>query len=395
ELEKICLDFLGKESALRFCQPPGETPRSYGFLLIPLSGLAQGLLRIQNRLAAALGPLAEEAPGEKPGGLVYEARMILHRLGELVSISEAFQIWEERPEDIFWMERKRTRRGEEYLRLAIAPLDTRDIMRRAVFEPYKTVICTSATLSVKDSFEYWARSAGLSGWEEREVRFLRFPSPFPYRQNVLLGVPTDAPSPEERGFSPFLGEMILKSLSLSGGHGLVLFTSYSQLQETFAQIHPALEDLRIPLLKQGDDERTRLLEAFRRSSESVLFATSSFWEGVDAPGESLQMVIICRLPFQAPTDPVLSARAEALERRGGQPFWELSLPEAVMRLKQGFGRLMRSSTDRGVVLILDPRVIRKAYGGIFLESLPETRRSLKESSRLLGDIEGFLFESRG
>jgi ATP-dependent DNA helicase DinG len=147
-------------------------------------------------------------------------------------------------------------------------------------------------------------------------------------------------------------------------------------------------------MKQGDDDRARLLDSFRAERSSVLFATDSFWEGVDAPGETLQMVILCRLPFRVPSEPVLKARMAAIEERGGNPFSELSLPDAVVRMRQGFGRLMRRHDDTGVVLILDPRVVTKRYGSVFLESLPETRRSIEPAADVLRAVTSFFEQLR-
>jgi ATP-dependent DNA helicase DinG len=144
-------------------------------------------------------------------------------------------------------------------------------------------------------------------------------------------------------------------------------------------------------LKQGDDDRTRLLQDFVTDTSSCLFATDSFWEGVDAPGDTLRLVIICRLPFRTPGDPVLEARREALEKSGANPFMELSLPQAVMKFKQGFGRLMRRSADRGVVAVLDGRLQKKNYGRLFLQSLPETRTSFGVLDDILRDMESFLY----
>ena len=147
-------------------------------------------------------------------------------------------------------------------------------------------------------------------------------------------------------------------------------------------------------MKQGDADRSKLLLTFNRDISSVLFATDSFWEGVDVPGESLKVVIICRLPFRVPTDPIVKARMERIEARGGNPFFDLSLPEAAMRLKQGFGRLMRRKNDHGVVVILDPRIIRKGYGKILLDSLPETALSITTEKNMLMDIENFLYAKK-
>ncbi|MDR2900076.1 MAG: ATP-dependent DNA helicase DinG, partial [Treponema sp.] len=154
---------------------------------------------------------------------------------------------------------------------------------------------------------------------------------------------------------------------------------------------PILEEQGIKCLKQGDDDRSRLLQTFLSDESSVLFATDSFWEGVDAPGDTLRLVILCRLPFRPPDDPVFEARSEAIDQRGGSSFMELSLPEAVMKFKQGFGRLMRRSSDHGVVVVLDGRILHKRYGELFLRSLPETKKSFLDFDGMLNQIESFLY----
>jgi ATP-dependent DNA helicase DinG len=262
-------------------------------------------------------------------------------------------------------------------------------MREAVFEPLKTVVLTSATLTVAGRFDFWAGRVGLSGFSAREPIAKTFPSPFNYQEQVLLGVPTDAPAPDQPGYRAFLSRFIAESLRASHGAGLVLFTSYSLLREVYSAVEPALSSRGIRIYKQGDEERARLLDRFREDTSSVLFATDSFWEGVDAPGETLQAVILCRLPFRVPSEPVLRARMAAIEERGGNPFTELSLPDAVVRLRQGFGRLMRRHDDRGVVLILDSRIVSKQYGSVFIESLPRTRRLIAGSAEVLQAVRSF------
>ena len=172
---------------------------------------------------------------------------------------------------------------------------------------------------------------------------------------------------------------------------MILFTSYTSLRETFNEAAPVLENDGIRCLKQGDDDRTRLLQQFLEDRTSVLFGTDSFWEGVDAPGETLRLVILCRLPFRTLRDPVFEARREYLEKKGRNAFMELSLPDAVMKFKQGFGRLMRSSSDYGAVAVLDGRILSKYYGAAFLKSLPETKMSFKEFNGVLADLERFLY----
>jgi ATP-dependent DNA helicase DinG len=162
------------------------------------------------------------------------------------------------------------------------------------------------------------------------------------------------------------------------------------LRSAYERSRPVLEEQGIRVLKQGDDDRMRLLQSFLADETSVLFATDSFWEGVDAPGNTLRLVILCRLPFRTPNDPVFEARSEQLEQRGGSSFMDLSLPEAVMKFKQGFGRLMRRSSDHGVVAVLDGRLLKKRYGEFFLNSLPKTKTSFAGFKEVLRNVEDFL-----
>jgi ATP-dependent DNA helicase DinG len=226
---------------------------------------------------------------------------------------------------------------------------------------------------------------------DREILSGIFPSPFPYESSVLLGVPRDAPLPTEGGYGVFVDEAAAALAESSGGSALVLFTSYQSLRSAWEEAKPRLEKQGIRVLRQGEDDRNRLLQAFLTDEKSVLFATDSFWEGVDAPGDTLRLVVLCRLPFKSPSDPVFEARCEAVEKAGGSAFMELSLPEAVMKFKQGFGRLVRRSTDHGVVAVLDSRLIRKRYGEIFLKSLPETKTCFGDFKTLVRATEDFLF----
>ncbi|MDC7226698.1 MAG: helicase C-terminal domain-containing protein [Spirochaetales bacterium] len=325
--------------------------------------------------------------------VVFEVRMLERRLEAFASVCQSFTLWEEKPGDVFWVERSKSSSGEYFARFVITPLDISQMMRESVFSPYETVVCTSATISVNRDFRFWSARVGLNGFEDREVAASMFKSPFPYKDRVLLGLPEDAPEPNTSEYQSFVEDFTLKLLELSEGRGLILFTSYRMLTETFDVLKPGLDKLGITALKQGDDERTRLLERFKTDTASVLFATSSFWEGIDSPGDTLKVVIICKLPFMVPTDPVIAARMEAVEARGGNQFMEYMLPEAVIRLKQGFGRLMRRGTDSGVVAILDSRMLKKYYGRIFVNSLPETARSFKPSEGILRDCEHYLFRS--
>jgi Rad3-related DNA helicase len=275
----------------------------------------------------------------------------------------------------------------------ITPVDIAPALSEALFQASETVVCLSATLTVNNSFAYWLSRSGLSLAEKQGEKPLLsgiFPSPFPYATDTLLAIPADAPLPEEGGYQNFVNTAVLHLVREAGGSALVLFTSYDSLKKAWDAAAEELEGEGIHCLKQGDDDRSRLLARFLRDRTSVLFATDSFWEGVDAPGDTLSLVILCRLPFRTPRDPVFEARREAVQARGGNPFMDLSLPDSVMKFRQGFGRLMRRSTDRGVVAVLDGRVLRKQYGRYFIASLPETRQSFKDFDRLAEDVAEFL-----
>ncbi len=386
-LDALALGLLGGESTARFSGAITEEVRAA--VLDPMNEVRAVLVTLINRVSDVMNGLDEEQL-DSPDA--YEARIICDRLGAFARLCEAFGRFDETPDKVFWASRSVSYDGESFAEFVMTPLDVAPLMREAVFEPYPTVVCTSATLTVRNDFAFWLSRVGLAGFEGREVATERLPSPFPYKERVLLGVPTDAPDPTEPGYQAFVSDFVARALEASGGSGLVLFTSYAMLRDTFDAVESRLRPLGITVLKQGDGDRARLLNRFTADVSSVLFATDSFWEGVDAPGDTLRMVIICRLPFKVPTDPVMMARTEALDRATGNSFGAYALPTAVMRLKQGFGRLMRRQTDHGVVVILDPRVVRKSYGAAFIASLPETRRSMKPAPRLLHDIERFFSE---
>ena len=400
ELDASCLSVLGEESSLLLDREAAPAFRE-------AAGAALGNLSFAIREMAELFEEAFEKVGETdqpephPHGertarenLVWDCRVQLARLSGIADVCDRFRNEEAGRNDIFWLETLRGSRGgeerERSVRLVITPLDIGPLMQEAVYEPIKTVVFTSATLTVAESFTFWAGRVGLPGSSGREPIFRSFPSPFDYRQRVLLGVPTDAPAPDSPSHREFLSRFVTKTLLASHGAGLVLFTSYSLLRDVSAAAFPELSRAGIRLLKQGDDDRARLLDAFRAERSSVLFATDSFWEGVDAPGETLQVVILCRLPFRVPSEPVLRARMAAIEERGGNPFNELSLPDAVVRMRQGFGRLMRRHDDTGVVLVLDPRIVTKRYGSVFLESLPLTQRSIAPAAEVMRAVTAFL-----
>lgn len=263
---------------------------------------------------------------------------------------------------VLWHER----RGRGAI-LGATPIEVADLLEENLFSRCDTVILTSATLAVAGNFDYLRGRLGLRHGSERSI-----PSAFDYERQALLYIPDDLPDPRAPEFVPQAAETIAALLAASQGRAFVLFTSHEQMRETYQRLEAKLP---FPLLLQGEQPRHVLLERFRATPQAVLFATSSFWQGVDVQGEQLSCVIVHKLPFASPSDPVTAARIRAVNEAGGQAFMDFQVPHAVLALKQGFGRLIRSSRDRGVLALLDGRILRQRYGQIFLESLPRYRRA--------------------
>jgi len=275
---------------------------------------------------------------------------------------------------VFWIERRRG--GREKITIQATPIDVGPILRECLWSKLESSVLTSATLAVGGGFDYIRGRLGIE-----HARDLVLPSHFDYQNQALLYVPPDLPDPRIPQFAAKAAERIRRLLEITRGRAFVLFTSYAQMRDIY---HRLLGEVEFPMLLQGDAPKSALLEEFRRTPNCVLFATSSFWQGVDVQGEQLSCVIIDRLPFAVPSDPVVAARIKAIDADGGNAFFEYQVPAAVITLKQGFGRLIRSLNDRGLLALLDNRILKKQYGRVFLESLPDYRRTTE-----LGKVEEF------
>ncbi len=325
------------------------------------------------RIALVLKKLKELAKSVRSGPDFsddqIELKALCGRMEDAASTVEDV-LFGDSPERIRWIEAQ-TRWNNPAIRLYSAPLDVGPSLAEQVYAQFPTVVMTSATLSVEGRFDFLSTRIGLDRADEDRVRFLSLPSPFDFAEQAVLGIPVDIPGPKDSQYREALVSSIFRCLTITQGRAFLLFTSFSMLGWVYRELAPKLKDaLGVTVLRQGDDNRTALLDRFRRDTTSVLFATLSFWEGVDVEGESLECVVLTKLPFKVPDEPLVQARAEAIEQHGGNSFIEYSVPLAVIKFKQGFGRLIRNRTDHGAVLILDKRVAQKYYGRVFLNSLP-------------------------
>ena len=340
-------------------------------LLENLGKLLEGMETLRERI------VADEQLKEGLEAQLVELRGAANRIGAAADgLRSALRPGEVEMKMVRWMERQPPRDGREgNLTLNAAPLDLSAVLRDALFEKVPTVVLTSATLATQGNFRFTRQRLGIGPdfAEDFHVAERIFPSPFDFESQALLAVPTDLPLPAGE-YDPRHDEATIRATlelaKISDGGIFVLFTSYRALRHVAAALRERRADLEWPLFVHGEAPRVQLVERFAASGRGILLGTTSFWEGVDVPGQPLRGLIIPKLPFKVPSEPVTAARIEAIEQEGGNSFLQYMLPHAAIRMKQGFGRLIRSREDHGVVLVLDGRIAKKSYGRYFVESLP-------------------------
>ena len=322
------------------------------------------------------------------GPLLNELRGIARRLQNAGdALKRTLRPADDAEPSVRWIEVKGKERN---LSVTSVPLDLAPVLREDLFRRVRTAIVTSATLAAEQRFDFLARRLGLDD-PELTPRTALYPSPFDFPANARLAIPTDAPAPnvDAAAHIQFVVRVVLDVATASDGGMFVLATSHRDVRLVAAELRARGVERRWPLLVHGEDGRDALLRRFRDSERAILLGTASFWEGVDVPGHALRGLVIAKLPFKVPNEPVTAAHCEAIEQRGGDAFRQYMLPHASLRLKQGFGRLIRTATDRGVIVLVDPRVVSKSYGRTLLNALPPARRLVGAWPKVLEHIQSF------
>jgi ATP-dependent DNA helicase DinG len=391
KLERFCAALSGEQN-YRLKKPlidhpdwKGEIKSDFLALSSALSSFAQSILSLCLDLEALKDPRMQE----KMQSDLVEVRAAVSRLEEFAANLENFFSQEEKIHCVRWIERTGFLE-RPHLALVEANLDVSAYLKEHLLEPISTVAMCSATLTVGENFEYIKQRLGIPcGSSVREVTEKVYDSPFDYQNQSLLLIPTDIPDPLDKEFISAASKKIFGAIAASTGNAFVLFTSYDMLRACHAEVLTLAERTDFTFLKQGDASRQTLIERFKSTDKSILFGTDSFWEGVDVAGDALRCVILVKLPFKVPNHPKAQAHSEFLLKMGKDPFRDHSLPQAALKFKQGFGRLIRTKNDKGCVVCLDRRLITKSYGKTFLNSLPKCRVIADDSEKIFAAMKKF------
>ncbi len=354
----------------------------------------QELLAAVERVGGAIEEI-EESAREALQGLGADVAAVAARLRELLEAASVVLSASGDEEDyVTWAEawEHQTRHGWS---LRAAPVDVGPVLRELFYDRKDAVVFTSATLSVDGGFRYYRRRLGLS--ESRHVvREAAYPSPFRLTEQLLLCVPRDFPEPRQPGFDSAVTAALGDICEIAGGGTLALFTSRARMEAAFAELEARLSELGLrALCQETSGPRWWLLDQLRTHDNTVLFGLKSFWEGVDVPGAALRCVVLCKLPFAVPDDPIVAARMESVSRDGGDPWTDYYYPEAILGFKQGLGRLIRRKTDRGVVFVLDPRLLSRYYGRRFFRSIQRCALVRDDLAACLEQARSWLADSPG
>ena len=352
------LNELGRRSEAMLVRLAGPTQRMEWDSRHTGTDFIKALAGLREQMSATADYLSEVAERSKEMDSCHERSRTIYSLLQALERDD--------PEQVRWLER-----GPRSYTFHLTPLDISEPFNNYISSSNAAWVMTSATLTVNNQFTHFVDQLGM-----QEARALTLESPFDYPRNAVLYAPEGMPEPNQPTYTPALISSILPIIKASGGGAFVLCTSLRAVDEISAALSTKLTQT---VYAQGEDSRTRILEAFSKDGNAVLVATSSFWEGVDVRGAALRLVIIDRLPFTPPDDPVLQSRIRLLSESGGNAFMQIQIPQAVISLKQGVGRLIRSETDRGVVMICDPRLRGRPYGRVFLDSLPPMTRTSKSA----------------
>ena len=367
-----------REESVRIT-PGLREEKGWGAIRQSAENTATALTALDVSLRRAVAGVREWLGGDEADQGIRELEMIRGRLeASLRVLDEA--LLQPDVNRVYWF--SQVSRAENLL-LRAAPINVGTLLRDRVYSERRSTVFTSATLAVGGTFDYFSSRVGLGA----EIEELILPSPFDFYHQALVCLPTDLPMPEDEPFDAAVEELIATVARRVGGRTLALFTSHRQLRDVHAALKQRVDLDEVLILGQGiDGQRRQLLKTFEEAARPLLLGTATFWEGIDIPGERLSCVIVVRLPFPVPTDPVYAARAELVR----DPFAQLALPQAALRLKQGFGRLIRRSTDRGAVVILDNRILGRDYGKAFLDVLPPASRYVGPGTQVAEHVGAWL-----